>query len=74
MEELQKQIIAIQLIQELIVDKLDSSGVFSREEFEKELNDKVNEFNKNLKKFNEENIEEQIEKPIIFFNNVIGEA
>lgn len=74
MEDLQKQIIAIQLIQELIVDKLDEAGVFGREEFEEELKEKVNEFNKTLKKISQEIIEEQTKKPIMFGNNVIGEA
>lgn len=70
MEELQKQIIAVQLIQELIVDKLDAAGVFSREEFEEELKGKVDELNKTLKKISEE----QTKTPIMFVNNIIGEA
>lgn len=70
MEELQKQIIAVQLIQELIVDKLDAAGVFSREEFEQELKGKVDELNKTLKKISEE----QTKNPIMFVNNIVGEA
>lgn len=70
MEELQKQIIAVQLIQELIVDKLDAAGVFSREEFEEELKGKVDELNKTLKKISEE----QTKTPIMFVNNIVGEA
>ena len=50
LEDLQKQIFAIQLIQELIVDKLDEAGVFSRKDFENELTKKINEFNKTLEK------------------------
>ena len=74
MEDLQKQIIAVQLIQELIVDKLDAAGVFSREEFEEELKERVDELNKTLQKISQEMIEEQTKKPIMFGNNVIGEA
>ena len=57
MEDLQKQIIAVQLIQELIVDKLDAAGVFSREEFEEELKERVDELNKTLQKISQEMIE-----------------
>jgi hypothetical protein len=57
MEELQKQLIAIQIIQELIVDKLDEVGVFSKKNFETELKQRVDKFNKEiakLKKLEEE--------------------
>lgn len=74
MEDLQKQIIAVQLIQELIVDKLDAAGVFSRKDFEEELQERVDELNKTLQKISQEMIEEQTKKPIMFGNNVIGEA
>jgi site-specific recombinase len=50
MEELQKQIIAIQIIQELIVDKLNEVGVFTRIDFEKELQQRVKKFNEEIDK------------------------
>lgn len=74
MEDLQKQIIAVQLIQELIVDKLDAAGVFSRGEFEEELKVRADELNDTLRKISEEMIEEQSKKIIMFGNNIIGEA
>ena len=37
LEELQKQIIAIQIIQELIVDVMDKNHIIERDEFEKLL-------------------------------------
>jgi predicted HicB family RNase H-like nuclease len=73
MEELQKQIIAIQLIQELIVDKCDEAGIFSRKEFETQLKKRVDKFNKDLQKLKKE--EEQTQnKPAIFMGGVVGEA
>lgn len=74
MEELQKQLIAIQLIQELIVDKLDEAGVFSREEFEEELKGRVDELNKTLEKISKEINNDEVKKPMMFFNNIVGEA
>ena len=74
MEELQKQLIAVQLIQELIVDKLDEAGVFSREEFEAELKERVDELNKSLQKISEEINKDEVKTPMMFFNNIIGEA
>lgn len=74
MEELQKQLIAVQLIQELIVDKLDEAGVFSREDFEDELKERVDELNKSLQKISEEVNKDEVKKPMMFFNNIVGEA
>jgi len=74
MEELQKQLIAVQLIQELIVDKLDAAGVFSREEFEEELKERVDELNKTLEKISKEINKDEIKKPMMLFNNIVGEA
>ena len=74
MEELQKQLIAVQLIQELIVDKLDEAGVFSREEFEAELKERVDELNKTLEKISEEINKDEVKTPTMFFNNIVGEA
>lgn len=59
-EELQKQIIAIQIIQELIVDKLDEVGVFSRSDFETELKQRVEKFNKEIAKLKKIEEEKQI--------------
>lgn len=74
MEELQKQLIAVQLIQELIVDKLDEAGVFSREEFEAELKERVDELNKTLEKISKEINKDEVKKPMMLFNNIVGEA
>ena len=74
MEELQKQLIAVQLIQELIVDKLDAAGVFSREEFEEELKERVDELNKTLEKISKEINKDETKKPMMLFNNIVGEA
>jgi hypothetical protein len=74
MEELQKQLIAVQLIQELIVDKLDAAGVFSREEFEEELKERVDELNKTLEKISKEINKDEVKKPMMLFNNIVGEA
>jgi hypothetical protein len=71
MEELQKQIIAIQLIQELIVDKCDEAGIFSREDFEIQLQMRVDEFNKDISKLKNEG---QEWKTVIFMGGVVGEA
>ncbi len=71
MEELQKQIIAIQLIQELIVDKCDEAGIFSREDFEIQLQNRVDKFNKDIEKLKKE---EEERKPVIFVNGIVGEA
>jgi hypothetical protein len=73
MEELQKQLIAIQLIQELIVDVLDSNNVISRIDFEDRLNDRVHKLNKDIEKYNNESTSKSKNKiPII--STIIGEA
>jgi division protein CdvB (Snf7/Vps24/ESCRT-III family) len=74
LEDLQKQIFAIQLIQELIVDKLDEAGVFSREDFENELKEKVDEFNKTLEKISKELNDDKTKTPSMFMSNIVGEA
>ena len=74
LEDLQKQIFAIQLIQELIVDKLDEAGVFSREDFENELKEKVDEFNKTLEKISKELNDDKTKTPAMFMGNIVGEA
>lgn len=48
MEELHKQILAMQLIQELIVDKCDESGLFTREDFEIDLAARVDALNEKI--------------------------
>lgn len=70
MKELQKQIIAIQLIQELIVDKCDEAGIFSREEFEIQLQTRVEKFNRDIQKLKEK----EVRKSVIFVNGIVGEA
>lgn len=52
MEELQKQIVAMQLIQELIVDVLDDKGIINRGEFEILLKERVDLFNQQLETLN----------------------
>ena len=74
LEDLQKQIFAIQLIQELIVDKLDEAGVFSRTDFENELKEKVDEFNKTLEKISKELNNDKTKTPAMFMSNIVGEA
>jgi hypothetical protein len=71
MEELQKQIIAIQIIQELIVDKCDEAGVFSRKEFEIKLKERVDTFNEEVEKLKKKDVERN---RIIFMNGLVGEA
>jgi hypothetical protein len=73
MEELQKQIIAIQLIQELIVDKCDEAGIFSREDFEIQLQKRVDKFNKDIEKLKKEEEQNQ-NKPTVFMGGIVGEA
>jgi hypothetical protein len=65
-EELQKQIIAIQIIQELIVDKLNEAGVFSRIDFEKELQNRVKKFNKEIDKLKKIEEDKDDNPPITF--------
>ncbi len=74
LEELQKQIIAIQIIQELIVDIMDEQGIFGRNEFEIRLKERVNTLNKELEKISSQAKEEQKYQINNWFNNTIGEA
>jgi hypothetical protein len=74
MEELHKQLIAIQIIQELIVDIMDEQGIFGRNEFEIRLKERVNALNKELEKISSQVKEEQKYQINNWFNNTIGEA
>lgn len=74
MEELQRQIIAIQLIQELIVDKLDESGIVSRDDFEVQLQIRVKELNKKIDALSIDESKNESKTPPIFYNNIVGEA
>jgi hypothetical protein len=74
MEELHKQLIAIQIIQELIVDIMDEQGIFGRSEFEIRLKERVNALNKELEKISSQVKEEQKYQINNWFNNTIGEA
>ncbi len=74
MEELHKQLIAIQIIQELIVDIMDEQGIFGRNEFEIRLKERVNTLNKELEKISSQAKEEQKYQINNWFNNTIGEA
>lgn len=74
LEELQKQIIAVQIIQELIVDILDKNDIIERSEFEKLLTDRVNKLNKQLDSLNEKIKEEKKYDINNYFNPIIGEA
>jgi hypothetical protein len=74
MEELNKQLIAIQIIQELIVDIMEEEGIFSRSEFEIRLKERVDKLNKELEILSLQVKEEQQYKMNNWFNNTIGEA
>ena len=74
LEELQKQIIAIQIIQELIVDVMDKNHIIERDEFEKLLSDRVKKLNKELEILNSQIKEEQKYKMSNWHGNTIGEA
>jgi hypothetical protein len=74
MEELNKQLIAIQIIQELIVDIMDEQGIFDRSEFEIRLKERVDKLNKELEILSLQVKEEQQYKMNNWFNNTIGEA
>ena len=74
LEELQKQIIAIQIIQELIVDVMDKNHIIERDEFEKLLSDRVKKLNKELEILNSQIKEEQNYKMSKWHGNTIGEA
>ena len=72
LEELQKQIIAMQIIQELIVDVMDKNDIIERGEFEKLLSDRVKKLNKELELLHSQSKEEQNYKT--WYGNAIGEA
>jgi hypothetical protein len=74
LEELQKQIIAIQIIQELIVDVMDKNDIIERSEFEKLLSERVTKLNKELDILNAKYKEEQKYQNINWYGNTIGEA
>jgi hypothetical protein len=74
MEELNKQLIAIQIIQELIVDIMDEQGIFDRSEFEIRLKERVDKLNKELETLSLQLKEEQQYQINNWFNNKIGEA
>jgi hypothetical protein len=68
-QEIEKKLIAIELIQELIVDILDEAKVIQREDFETLLSHRVNEYNKEVDDKNDFD-----EYPFNLFNTPIGEA
>lgn len=74
MDELQRQIIAIQLIQELIVDKLDEANIVSRVQFENELQDRVKQLNERVSALSNEIEQSKQKSPIMFVNTIMGEA
>lgn len=76
MEELQRELIAVQLIQELIVDILDEKGVISRKEFEDKLSIRVLDFNKKIQKMQSDEIttESVNTNAFYYFNPTPGEA
>ena len=74
LEELQKQIIAMQIIQELIVDVMDKNDIIERGEFEKLLSERVKKLNKELEILNSQIKEEQNYKMNNWYSNTIGEA
>jgi len=66
-QEIEKKLIAIELIQELIVDILDEAKVIQRKDFETLLSHRVSEYNK-------EGDDDFNEYPFNLFNTPIGEA
>lgn len=74
LEELQKQIIAIQIIQELIVDVMDKNDIIERSEFEKLLEQRVKKLNKQLDTLNEQIKQEKQYDINNYFNPIVGEA
>jgi hypothetical protein len=68
-QEIEKKLIAIELIQELIVDILDEAKVIQREDFETLLSHRVNEYNKGVN-----DKDDFDEYPFNLFNTPIGEA
>ena len=68
-QEIEKKLIAIELIQELIVDILDEAKVIERKDFETLLSQRVSEYNQEVDNENDFN-----EYPFNLFNTPIGEA
>ena len=68
-QEIEKKLIAIELIQELIVDILDEAKVMQREDFETLLSHRVSEYNKEV-----DDKDDFDEYPFNLFNTPIGEA
>jgi hypothetical protein len=68
-QEIEKKLIAIELIQELIVDVLDEAKIIQRKDFETLLSQRVNEYNKEV-----DNENDFKEYPLNLFNTPIGEA
>lgn len=71
-EEIEKKIVAIQLIQELIVDVLESSDIIKRNEFEVQLQKRVDEYNREVDEYNKN--EQDVDTLSNFFGSPIGEA
>jgi hypothetical protein len=69
--EIERGIIAIQLIQELLVDMCDEAGIFTRSNFEERLKDKVAELNIQIEEMNKKS---KTINPMIYMSNVVGEA
>lgn len=70
-EEIQKKLVAMELIQELIVDILESSDIIKRTEFENELQKRVDQYNKEVDEYNSE---QDMDTFSNFFGSPIGEA
>jgi hypothetical protein len=70
-DELHKTVVAIQIIQELIVDKLDEAGICDRNVFETELKARVDKLNKQIETLNKT---EKVVNPILYINPIVGEA
>lgn len=68
-QEIEKKLIAIELIQELIVDILDEAKVIQREDFETLLSHRVDQYNNDVDDDDDFN-----EYPFNLFNTPIGEA
>ena len=67
-QEIEKKLIAIELIQELIVDILDEATIIQRKDFETLLSHRVDEYNKEV---GNDNFKDY---PFNLFNTPIGEA